>query len=55
MNNLIAVINPKQALMHMKHGCKCECVRYENGKMVFYFDRVESYPLFTKWCRYELK
>lgn len=51
---LIAIINPKQALMYMKHGCECEKVTCENGKMVFYFDRLKSYPLFTKWCKYEL-
>lgn len=51
---LIAILNPKQALMYMKHGCDCVSVKYENGNMVFYFNREETKPFFTKWINYEL-
>lgn len=53
-NNLITVINPTQAGRYMKHGCLPVKVTWENDKMIFYFDKKASYPLFIKWIKYEL-
>ena len=51
---LTTVVNMKQAGRYIKHGCNPVKVTYENDKMVFYFKKKESYPLFVKWVNYEL-
>lgn len=51
---IIAIVNPKQATMYMKNGCKCLKCQWENDKVVYYFNRKETYPLYVKWMTREL-
>lgn len=49
----IKIINPKQAMLYMKHGLKCECY-YDNDKIIYVFNKEETKMLFDLWCKREL-
>ena len=51
---VVKIINPKQAMLYMKHGLKCNCY-YDNEKIIYEFDKELSRPLFTLWLNRELK
>ena len=51
----INIVNPKQASMYMKHGLNPIRVYWDINCVVYEFDKELSYPLFKKWCKYELK
>ena len=53
---VVNIVNTKQAYQYIKHGLKPVdvCIDETTGKMVFVFDKLKSYELYTKWCNYEL-
>lgn len=51
---VVKIINPKQAMLYMKHGLKCNCY-YDNDKIIYEFNKEKSRPLFTLWLKRELK
>lgn len=53
MKDTVKIINPKQAMLYMKHGLKCNCY-YSNEKIVYEFDKESSRKLFTLWLNREL-
>ena len=54
MKKTVKILNPKQAMLYMKHGLKCNCY-YSNEKIVYEFDKDETNPLYTLWLKRELK
>ena len=50
----VKIINYKQACMYVKNGLQPIRLEYTD-KMVYVFDKIKSYPLYEKWCNYELK
>ena len=51
---VVKIINPKQAMLYMKYGLECHCY-YDNGKIIYEFNKEKSRPLFTLWLKRELK
>ena len=51
---VVKIINPKQAMLYMKHGLKCNCY-YDNEKIIYEFDKELSRPLFILSLNRELK
>ena len=53
---VVNIVNTKQAYQYIKHGLKPVDIYVDEttGKMVFVFDKLKSYELYTKWCNYEL-
>lgn len=53
VNNIVKIINYKQASMYIKHGVK-PIDLYYTDVLVFVFDRDETREVYDKWCKYEL-
>ena len=51
----VKIVNPKQASLYMKNGLQPIRVYWNIDRIVSEFSRDESYPLYEKWCNYELK
>ena len=52
---VVKIINPKQAMLYMKHGLKCNCY-YDNDKIIYEFEKsVKCRYLFKLWCDRKLK
>ena len=51
----VNIVNPKQAQLYIKNGLEPLRVYWNIDRIVYVFDREKSYPLFDKWCNYELK
>lgn len=52
---IVKIVNPKQASMYMKNGLQPIRVYWDINCVVYEFDKELSYPLYVKWCNYELK
>ena len=52
----VKIVNAKQAYQYIKHGLKPLDIYVDEvtGKLVYVFDKLKSYELYTKWCNYEL-
>lgn len=51
----VNIVNPKQAQLYIKNGLEPIRVYWSGDRICYIFDREKSYPLFTKWCNYELE
>jgi len=51
----VNIVNPKQAQLYIKNGLEPIRVYWSGDRICYVFDREKSYPLFDKWCNYELK
>lgn len=60
VQDVVRIVNPKQQLLYMKSGLYpldlYVSIDLKTGKdvIVMLFSKVESYPLYQKWCNYEL-
>ena len=54
MKEKVKIVNPKQAMLYMKHGLKCDCY-YSDGKIIYEFNKEESNPLYRLWLERKLK
>lgn len=50
---VVKIVNMKQAGLYIKHGLKPVNIYYDN-KLIIEFNKNESNPLFTKWLNHEL-
>ena len=59
--DVVRILNPKQQLLYVKAGLYpldlYASIDDQTGKdvLVMIFSKKESYPLYQKWCDYELK
>ena len=53
---VVNIVNTKQAYQYIKHGLKPVDIYVDevSGKLIYVFDKLKSYELYTKWCNYEL-
>ena len=53
---VVNIVNTKQAYQYIKHGLKPLDVYADGatGRLVFIFDKLKSYDLYSKWCKREL-
>ena len=61
IQDVVRILNPKQQLLYIKSGLyPLDLYVSIDGKtdkdvLVMLFSKKESYPLYQKWCDYELK
>ena len=61
IQDVVRILNPKQQLLYIKSGLYpldlYVSIDGKTGKdvLVMLFSKEESYPLYKKWCDYELK
>ena len=57
MENKIYIHNYLQAMLYLKNGAKALDVEYNPvmDKVTFVFDKKETYKLYQKWMKHELK
>lgn len=53
MNEVVNIVNFKQACKYIEHGVKPIDLYYTN-RLVFVFDKKQTTELFNKWRKYEL-
>jgi hypothetical protein len=49
MNDVVHILNTKQAGLYVKHGVKPIDLYWSDGVLVFVFTKAETNKLFTKW------
>lgn len=52
-NNIVKIVNIKQAIKYMQNGANPIKVYYTN-KIVYEFNREQTKKLFDKWVKYQL-
>lgn len=56
MDEKVKIVDPKQAMLYMKHGLKCNCYCDKSTERIIYeFNKEETNPLYSLWLKRELK
>lgn len=50
----VRILNLVQVEKYLEHKAECLDIWISNGKVVFVFNKEDTYELYDKWCKREL-